>query len=624
MVGGCVVASLAAALWLRGMGAPAPVRDRRGDAAQVENTPAANRPTLWLLAIGVSRYKEADIALQFADADARAMAAALEQQGRGPIYREAKTLVLTNEEVTRESILGGIERFLGQAGPDDVAAIFLAGHGVQDRATGTYYFLPYPANGSNLLTDGLRMSDFDEMIRVLRRNVRRVVVMLDTCHSGALRLASARAVPSADDLAVQVSLAEGLFLLAATKPGEDSTETPELAHGAFTYSLLQGLRGDADADGDGLLSVSELFGYVASHVPRLTEGRQHPYHKSEGTDLTFAAVTRSAEAAEPAPLPTSARPLNEPVATLIPNAIAVMEFRNLRRDAEHEWIGQALRAALDTELTKVRVLRVLSPDLIDRKRAEGLDDLRTARQLGISKLLTGTFAVIGDTIRIDASIVDAASGVHQGSDSVQGPMAEFFDLEKKLVLNILRRLTIDVSPSEKESIEAETNTTVNAYRLLLQAEGIADEPAAPTPKHTMPRPRTAPRGAKPGPQSRSDSFWGVAHAQEPADTDAEVRRFLEAYRRAHEQKDVDALAKMYVTFSARQHDGLRAYLDNADQLTVAVEDLTITPTDTGVTISFTRRDRFIDKATGKPARLEVHLTKTLVREDGAWKIAGGR
>src|SRR5262249_40145666 len=151
-----------------------------------------------------------------------------------------KSLVLTNDQVTRQSILSGIERFLGQAGPDDVAMIFLAGHGVQDRATGSYYFLPYPATAENLLSEGLRMSDFDEMIRVLQRKAGRVVVMLDSCHAGALRLAS-RAVVSADDLATQISAAEGLFLLAAAKPGEESKEMTQLGHGVFTFSMIEGL-----------------------------------------------------------------------------------------------------------------------------------------------------------------------------------------------------------------------------------------------------------------------------------------------------------------------------------------------------------------------------------------------
>src|SRR5206468_1238211 len=115
--------------------------------------------------------------------------------------------------------------FLGQAGPDDDAVIFLAGHGVQDQVSGSYYFLPFAATAQNLVSTGLRMSDFDEMVRVVRHNVRAVVLMLDTCHSGALRLSSPGLI-AADDPSARMSAGEGFFLLAATKPGEDSKEDP--------------------------------------------------------------------------------------------------------------------------------------------------------------------------------------------------------------------------------------------------------------------------------------------------------------------------------------------------------------------------------------------------------------
>lgn len=623
-------------------------------APSYEATPNVARPTLWVLSIGVSRYKEAGIALQFADADARAVEKTFQDQSQGPIYKEVRSLLLTNEQVTRESVMNGIQRFLGQAGPDDVAAIFLAGHGVQDRTTGSYYFLPYPAAGDNLLTEGLRMSDFDEMMRVLRRNIHRVVVMLDTCHAGALQL-SARAVMAGDTLAAGIQSGEGLFLLAAAKPGEESKEQPELGHGAFTYALLEGLQGAADRTGEGFVSVSDLFSYVARRVPRLTGGAQHPYHKIEGTDLTLAAVPRLREderAPAPAVVEELAQNVPEPSSTPAANAIEVTDFRNLRTDPDNDWRGSMLRVALCTELSKIRALHVYSSEFIGRAgKAEGFEELRAARQLGISKVVRGSFVVQGDVIRIDAGIWDTVTGVNQGSESVQGQVDAFFDLEKELVMRILRRLPVDVSPEEGKSIKEETNTSVNAYKLLLEAEGVAHEP---TPSAQLPTPSRA-RGLSRGPESqprrpgsgdrgrglgtgkssravppraRSGGplalFGGVAYAAEPAgDPKAEALDTLEEYRRALEDKDLDRLASLYAAFSDRQREALRAYLANAAALKVEITDVEVEFRGGTVAVSFTRHDQFIDQQSGKLTRLEVRLTKIFTRDDGKWKIAGG-
>jgi TolB-like protein len=574
---------------------------------------------LWLLSIGVSRYADPDLGLAYADADAESIAGTVQRAARGGPYREVRSLVLTNEDVTRESILAGLSRFLGQAGPDDVALLFVAGHGIRDLSSGSYYFLPYPAGGDNLLTDGLRMSDFDEMLRVVRRNVRAVIVMLDTCHAGSLDIPNQRRF-SADEMAGQMSSGEGFFLLAATKPGEESKEQLALGHGAFTYAVLEGLQGKADGDGDGALSVSELFAYVARRVPGLTQGRQHPYHKMEGTDLVFVQVAEGGRLAAPPTLPPLApSPAGPPVG----NVIGVMEFQNLRQEPAYDWISKALRLAFNTELSKVQALRVYSPELIDRTaRARSTDPLITARELGIGRLLTGAYYVSDNTLRIDARIVDARTGVNEASDSIEGNLDQFFDLQKRLVLSMLRRLRVQVSPEEGASITNETNTNVDAYRLLLEAEGVV-----------APSPRAERTQRKPEPRSALDSLLervaslitATAHASELSpEVEQQVRALLERYRQAVETKNIDEVARLYVSFSDRQQAALRAYLANATDLSVELVNVTITAQEPGVAVSFTRRDRFTDAESGRPVRLEVRLTKLLVQEQSTWKIGSGQ
>ncbi len=621
VAGACVVTGLVL-VWVVWHPADVEVPLAR-DAAVSASTPlTASAPSvLWVLAVGVSRYRDADFRLEYADDDARAIAAAFGAQRGGPLYRDVNTLILTDDSVTRESVLNSMERFLGQGGPDDVAVIFLAGHGIRDQTTGSYYFLPYPATSDNFITDALRMSDFDEMVRSVRRNVRGVVLMLDTCHSGALRVTVPN-VTAADDLATRMSVGEGFFLLAASKPGEESKEGPESGHGAFTYALLQGLQGGADADGDGLVSVSDLFGFVARQVPKLTDGRQHPYSKVEGTDLILAAVPPGTVPAN-SPRSVPSLPFTPPVApTAVLNSIGVMEFRALKPDPEHEWIGKAVRVALNTELSKVRALRVYSPELIDRTAAgDNADYLNVARRLGIRKLVSGSFHVVGDDVRIDAEIIDSRSGVQEASDSVQGRLEDFFDLQKNLVLSMLRRLQVEVSAQEGASIETRTNTNVDAYRLLLESEGLVDE-----------RPTPAPRGLQ-SPLSQGVTRWwryaarlsAPAYAADVApDTVAEAQEVLEAYRRALEAKDIDRLAALYLAFSPRQREAVRAYLENATSLAVEVSDIAVEPRGNDLAVTYTRRDRFIDRESAKAQRLEVRLTKILVRENGQWKISGGR
>ena len=253
--------------------------------------------TLWVLTIGVSEYADGRINLQYADHDAVRIAQIMKTQ-EGLLFKEVFTEVLINQQATRDNILRTMSEFLGQASADDVVVIFLAGHGLQDRQTGTYYYVPHDASSDNLVYAGLPMPMFQEAVKRLRNNVDKVVLWLDTCHAGAASVAS-RAVNMGEDLAVALENASGQYVMSASKAGQESIEDgrfrfegTERGHGAFTYSLLKGLRGDA-ADSTGVVWLSDLFGHVSKEVPRLSRGKQHPHYSIEGTDLPLFVLDES-------------------------------------------------------------------------------------------------------------------------------------------------------------------------------------------------------------------------------------------------------------------------------------------------------------------------------------------
>ena len=250
-----------------------------------------------MLSVGVSQYADPRINLKFADHDAIRIAQTLKSQ-EGMLFNEVFTRVLVNEAATRDEILKAMSEFLGQAGQGDVVLIFIAGHGLQDRQTGTYYFVPPDASSDNLVYAGLPMPMFEEAIKRLRNNVDKLVLWMDTCHAGAVTMA-ARGVNMGEDLAEALAEASGEYMLSASKAGEESLEDEryrfegsEKGHGAFTYSILRGLQGEA-ADSSQVVWLSDLYGHVSNQVRRLSQGKQHPYHNIRGTDLPLFVLDES-------------------------------------------------------------------------------------------------------------------------------------------------------------------------------------------------------------------------------------------------------------------------------------------------------------------------------------------
>jgi uncharacterized caspase-like protein len=246
------------------------------------------KPDLWVLSVGVSNYSDKSLRLKYARNDAKAIAIAFRGSS---LFRHVHIKELTDSAASRENILNSFATFLSKAAAGDVVVIFMAGHGVKNLRTGSYYYLPFAANTKNLIYKGLKWSDFDESVKILSGNVNKIIILLDTCHSGAIRIAS-RGVGVTSDLSGQLKYSEGIFILSSSKAGEDSLEEDYLelypgikGHGIFTYSLISGLNNKADFNGDGVITVNELFLYVSRETPKLSSGVQHPYFRVSGTDI---------------------------------------------------------------------------------------------------------------------------------------------------------------------------------------------------------------------------------------------------------------------------------------------------------------------------------------------------
>jgi uncharacterized caspase-like protein len=72
------------------------------------------------------------------------------------------------------------------------------------------------------------------------------------------------------------------FVFAACRGNELSQERSDLGHGVFTWSVMQGMKGVADAIAQGNVTVLSLSGFVMRDVPRITGGAQNPKAYSLG------------------------------------------------------------------------------------------------------------------------------------------------------------------------------------------------------------------------------------------------------------------------------------------------------------------------------------------------------
>lgn len=167
-----------------------------------------------------------------------------------------------------------IEKFFYQKKPDDLIVLYFSGHGLRDEY-GALYLAVKNTNRNHLRSTAIK-SDFIREIMDHCRSKRQLLI-LDCCYSGAFSHGTKAAIDVSIGTANNFEGGFGRIILTASDSTQFSWEGDKIIGGTnnslFTHYLVEGLRGSADIDGDGRITVDNLYDYVYAKVKLATPGQ---------------------------------------------------------------------------------------------------------------------------------------------------------------------------------------------------------------------------------------------------------------------------------------------------------------------------------------------------------------
>ncbi|MGH8009214.1 MAG: hypothetical protein ACREQ3_19680, partial [Candidatus Binatia bacterium] len=290
--------------------------------------------------------------------------------------------------------------------------------------------------------------------------VGRIILAIDTCHAGAvqirtrgIKLREAGEAPEKSSLAAGLPAVHEAYILSSSKDTEESLEDASYrlpgekkGHGAFTYAILRGLRGEADGDRDRVVNVLDLFTYASAQVPKITGGRQHPYVRGEGTNFALAM----------SPAPAKSAAVKE-AATLIQKGKehqrsgdlqqAEVAFTRAQELTPRDELPEVLRAQVKEELDyrnnpeKQREIQNQARELIEQSRkkpAVPADDPWSPRPMVVTFLDFNTLG--GDPARtgLHEVLVQRIGQALQGTKRVQV-------VDRRLLDKVLEEIKLSMS-----------------------------------------------------------------------------------------------------------------------------------------------------------------------------------
>jgi uncharacterized caspase-like protein/tetratricopeptide (TPR) repeat protein len=275
-------------------------------------TGRAEQVNLWAVIIGVSKYKYGDqnlegyqiTNLKNAADDAQAIYEFLKSPEGGGFRDESEgghMVLLRDEQATKANVEAAMAK-LKQARPNDYFVLYIAAHGTimpsRDPATGQTveipYFVLFDTDLRNPKATAMQMDKFQQIVSEVPAT--KGLVLSDTCHSGGVQLAGRDAADSSRRANIRYieemnSVTKGVGIISAADQLEQSFERDDLNQGVFTYCLLQGLSGNADADFDGKVTFNEISAFLRDEVPKLTENKQHPKSNTTAIEANFLPLS---------------------------------------------------------------------------------------------------------------------------------------------------------------------------------------------------------------------------------------------------------------------------------------------------------------------------------------------
>lgn len=231
----------------------------------------------WAVVIGISEYKYSGSNglenLIFADDDAKVFARLLYDLG----WSNSHIKLLVNEKATKRNITIALESWLTKAGPNDQIILFWAGHGFPNPDDPEkVYFACYDTNISIPAT-GYRMDRVRAALEEIKS--KNVIILADTCHAGKLITRGERnisIVPQIERMSREQKIPKGWIFMVGADTDRQAIEHTSWANGAFTYSLVKGLSGEADGFKsagvkDGIVTMGELKDYMNISMPEETQ-----------------------------------------------------------------------------------------------------------------------------------------------------------------------------------------------------------------------------------------------------------------------------------------------------------------------------------------------------------------
>jgi len=152
-------------------------------------------------------------------------------------------------------------------------------------------------------------------------------------------------------------------------------------------------------------------------------------------------------------------------------SIAVLQFDNMSRYPEQEYISNGIAGEILTDLSKLAGLFVISRHSSFIYKGKSVTLQQISKQLGVRYILQGSVRKTGDHLSISAKLIDAISDKQLWAKEFDQELNNIFTIHHEILKGVVSNLGVNLSAEEQKRLAAQGTENLEAHDLYMHGQG---------------------------------------------------------------------------------------------------------------------------------------------------------
>ena len=153
-------------------------------------------------------------------------------------------------------------------------------------------------------------------------------------------------------------------------------------------------------------------------------------------------------------------------------SIAVLPFNNMSGDPEQEFFSDGITEDIITDLSKVSGLFVVGRNTSFTYKGKSVQLQQVAAELGVKFLLEGSVRKAGERVRVNAQLIDGATGGHLWADRFDRDLTDIFAIQDEITQSIVDQLKIKLAADGEKGDRAGADRQCRGLYLLSEGPAV--------------------------------------------------------------------------------------------------------------------------------------------------------